>query len=189
MDRDDIKFLALQELGYEERPDFLTADDNAVRMINNQYEHIYSLALQGFEWSFSEKFTEVTTRGEDFDGRWKYNYALPEDVLYISGRYTSPKGGVISDYDWIGSSFYTNSETLFIKYTSKVCEEQLPAYFVDYLKYKLAKTICFNATGDTNLLQKLTNDEYSAYSIAKNTDIKQRPVRILSTAPFVNVRY
>lgn len=185
MNRDEIKYLALQELGYVEFPNFDDDNDNAVNAINNQYNHIYSLALQSFNWSFSERSKELDVRN-DVEGEYKYRYNLPSDLLFLRAIYNNNM--LVKNYKLVSDKLYSNDESLKIDYTVQVCEETLPAYFVDYLKYKLAKTLCNNITGDNNLLQILTNNEALSFAQAKNIDIMQRPVRFLNTGTFVDVR-
>jgi hypothetical protein len=144
------------------------------------------LALQSFNWSFSERRKELTVKVET-DGEYKYVYDLPSDLLFLRGIYAN--GVVVSDYKWTGEKLHTSNDKVFIDYTVQVCEETLPAYFVDYLKYKLAKTLCHNLTGDNNLLQLMTNNEAVAFAQAKNIDLLQRPVRIVDTGAYVDVRY
>ena len=188
MNRNEIKYLALQELGYVEFPDFDSETDNAVNAINNQYEHIYSLALQAFNWSFSESFNELNDP-EEVDGEYKYKFELPSDLLYLRGVYLDDKGSVVRDYKIVGDYIYSHSDTLFVSYTIKLCEERLPAYFIEYLKYRIARQLCLNLTGDKDLLQAIFASETVAFSDAKNIDLTQRRVRVLPTGAFTDVRF
>lgn len=188
MNRDEIKFLALQELGFAEFPDFTSEEDNAVNIVNNQYDHIYSLALQSFSWSFTERMVELTDVVND-SGVYQHKCRLPNDILYLRGVYSDEKETVLSDYKLAGDYIYTNDETVYVSYTRQVCEEELPAYFIEYLKYRLARNLCPNITGDKDLLQWLTNNEQIAFANAKNIDLTQRRVRVLPTGAFVDVRF
>lgn len=189
MTREEIKYAALAELGYTEEPNFDADDDNGVNHINTAYPRIYSLALQSFDWSFAYIKEEVDDRTSS-TGKYKYKYELPEDLLYLRGVYSDESCRmVIKHFERNGNTVYTNSPNLYISYTKKVCEDELPAYFVEYLIYKLASQACTKVTGDQNLLQELMNKELLAFTTAKNADISQQPVRILPTGTFVDVRY
>lgn len=188
MNRNEIKYLALQELGFVEFPDFDSEEDNAVNAINNQYEHIYSLCLQAFNWSFSERFTELQNPTE-VDGKYKYKFDLPNDLLYLRGVYGDDKLSVIRDYKIVGEHLYSNEQTVFVSYTLKLCEEQLPSYFIEYLKFRLARQLCQNLTGDKDLLQTIYTSETVAFADAKNIDLTQRRVRVLPTGAFTDVRF
>ena len=71
----------------------------------------------------------------------------------------------------------------------QVCEEELPAYFTEYLIYKLARKLCTRLTGDNNLLQEIMLNEQQTFNAAKNSDIKQQNVRVLPTGTFTDVRF
>lgn len=187
MTRDEIKYLALQELGYTKQPDFDADDDNGVNAINGVYEHIFDLALTSFDWFFCDAFIEVD--GDELEnGRYKYEVELPDDVLFLRGVYADDTGTIIKDYYNAKDRLYLNKETVYLRYTKKVCEETLPPYFVEYLKYKLASKLCHSLTGDGDLLRLMMGREEEAFNLAKNADICQRPVRYLDANAFIEVR-
>lgn len=189
MNVDDIKYFALSELGIVERPDFLNTDDNAVKIINEQYDFILSLALQKYPWGFATKQTEITDVTTLTDEKYDYKYLIPEDCLFIRGRYSNNTySGIVYDYQDISGYIYTNSTELFIEYTAQVCEGSLPYYFINYLKYLIARITCLAITGDNDLLQVLYANEDKEFKEAKNADIMQKPVRILDTGVFIDVR-
>lgn len=189
MDINDIKFLALQELGRTERPDFVGSDDNDVRIINNQYDYILSLALENYSWSFANYKQEVEDPEEQTEGKYKYKYTLPEDCLFVRQRFTSDNyTSVLYDYEQVDDELYCNSPQLYISYTKKVAEKNLPSYFVDYLKYLLASRLCQLVTGDGNLLQILEQRKEQAFSNARNVDIRQKPVKSLNVTALTDIR-
>jgi hypothetical protein len=189
MNADEIKNAALAELGYTEEQNLHSDDDNGVNIMNRAYPRVLSLALQSYEWSFAKQAEEITER-EEVDGKYKYKYTLPVDSLYLRGKYSDDKYTYpLQRYEQNGDDFYTDSEKLFIVYTKKVCEESMPAYFVEYLVYKLASNCCTKITGDRELLQELVTREQVSFGEAKNTDIKQQAVRIVPTGAFTDVRF
>lgn len=188
MTRDEIKYLALQELGYVKEPDFDADDDNGVNAINGVYEHIFNLSLTSFDWFFCDAFTSVTSTATT-NKRYKYVAELPDDLIYLRGVYADNEGTIIKDYYNAQNLIYTNCQNVYFRYTKKVCEEMLPPYFVEYLKYKLAAKLCQSLTGDENLLKLLIMREQEAFDVAKNADINQRPVRYVDTNAFLEVRF
>lgn len=188
MERDEIKYAALAELGYTEEPNFSSDEDNGVNILNRAYPNIYSLALQSYDWSFSKHKEELD--GTTTTGRYKYEFDLPEDLLYLRGQYSDESYSLpVYRYERNGSKLYTNYPKIYIEYTKKVCEDTLPSYFVDYLIYKLASKCCTKITGDSALLQEMITREQVAFADAKNADIKQQEVRILPTGVFTDVRF
>ena len=122
-------------------------------------------------------------------GIYSHKSRLPSDILYLRGVYSDKNETVLNDYKLAGDVIYSNSDSVFVSYTRQVCEEELPAYFIDYLRYKIARTLCQNITGDKDLLQWLANNEQIAFANAKNIDLTQRRVRVLPTGSFVDVRF
>lgn len=189
MTRDEIKYEALKELGYTEEPDFEADDDNAVNALNGSYTRIYHLALQSFDWSFAIQREHVEYQQQS-TGRYKYVYELPDDLLYLRNVYADDKYTLpLKRYERNGRLLYTNAPDIYIDYTKAVCEDTLPAYFVDYLIYKLARKCCTKITGDNNLLSEMVQNEQLAFNEAKNADIKQQEVRVLPTGTFTDVRF
>lgn len=189
MNKDEIKYAALAELGYTEEPNFSSDDDNGVNILNRAYDRVLSLALQSYEWSFAKQAEQITNP-QTGGVKYKYKYTLPVDLEYLRGKYSDENySRPLARYEQNGDLFYTDSPTLYIIYTKKVCEETLPAYFVQYLIYKLASTCCTKITGDRELLQEIITREQVAFSEAKNTDIKQQSVRVVPTGAFTDVRY
>lgn len=187
MDANEIKYEALKELGYTEEPNFSADSDNAVNAINGSYERQYNLALTSYDWSFAKQTVEL--EANDNTGKYKYYYELPTDCIYLREICSDASYSMhVNRYERNGAYIYTDSPTLFVVYTRKICEEQLPAYFTEYFIYSLARKNCTKITGDQNLLQEMVQNEQVAYSVAKNTDIKQQEVHILPTGAFTDVR-
>lgn len=187
MTKDDIKYLVLTSLGYTERPDFVNSKDNAVRIVNEQYEHYFSLCVSSGKWNFFTKKSEL--QNEEVEGKYKYRFEFPDDIevlnmAYYDKTYNYP----IREYELAGKYIYTNTEKCFIDYTGKVCEENLPPYFVEYMRLNMASNICQLITGDNNLEQSLFVRAERAYSMAKSIDNKQKPARILNTNVFTGGR-
>lgn len=187
MEVNEIKYEALKELGYVEEPNFAADDDNAVNAINESYDRMYHLALTSYDWSFAKQ--KASLAKQDNTGRYKYVYTVPDDCLYIRNMYSDENyTNVIDTYERNGGYIYTDSPNLYIVYTKEICEEELPAYFTEYLIYTLARKNCTKITGNRDLLNELINSEHLAFNSAKNTDIKQQEVRILDTSVFTSVR-
>ena len=188
MDANEIKYEALKELGYTEEPNFSSDEDNAVNAINGSYERQYNLALTSYDWSFAKQKTALTAMANT--GKYKYYYELPENCIYLRELCADSSYSThIYMYERNGNIIYTDSPTLYVTYTKKICEEELPAYFTEYFIYSLARKNCTKITGDRDLLQEMLQNEQTAYSVAKNTDIKQQEIRILPTGAFTDVRF
>lgn len=127
------------------------------------------------------------TAGDDY--KYKYCYQLPSDLLTYNASYTD------AYYDRPIRQFETNNIYLntdeikaYVMYTALVDETLFPEYFVAYFRYKLALELCFNLTGDTNLLQVLAEQEKRGFIRAKNIDARQASVKTIKSSPFTSIR-
>jgi hypothetical protein len=169
MSKSDIKFLVLTALGYVERPNFEQTDDNAVKLVNEEYEHYLSLCVSKNKWNFFTAQTELTQ--EEDEGKWKYKYAVPDNMellnnVYCDEKYTRP----VRRFEMHGGYIHTDSERVFVDYRKKVCEQTLAPYFVEWFRLFMAYGLCQNITGDSNLEQSLFVKQERAFIEAKAFD-------------------
>jgi len=187
---DDIKNLALFELGFPDSVDFTDLTLDVVQKVNRIYPTCLLFVLSNYPWRFSLKRIELTnpTLAGD-DRKYKYNYILPANLLAVKNGYTDAGYAcVIRDFESTPVEFNTDSNKVYLWYISIVDEEDFPQYFIDYFKYKLALDLCFNFTGDTDLLKLLAAQEQAMLVTAKNIDAKQVQTRIIKASPFTAIR-
>lgn len=185
-DRNTLKYYILQELGREERPDFDNSDESDVKMLNDKYDYYMELALQTYPWIFTKTQTTAGTATALTDSKYKYSFTIPEDCVYVNGRYTTNKyQDQIFDYEQHDGSIFIDTATLFLDYIKKPCESEMPAYFLDYAKYFIARNLCHVITGDTNLLQGLMAFEEKSFALAKNIDFRQQKQKGFPTTVFI----
>lgn len=185
--KDDIKYLVLTALGYVERPDFVQSDDNAVKLVNGEYEHYLSLCISKNKWNFFKAQEELTQY--DDEGKWKYKYAVPDDMeilnnAYIDEKYKSP----LRAFEMYGGYIHTDATKCFIDYQKKVCEGTLAPYFIEWFRLYMAYNICQNVTGDKDLEQALFIKAERAYAEAKALDNLQKPAKVLDSGIYAAVR-
>lgn len=186
MEKDDIKYLVLSALGYVEKPDFVQSDDNAVRIVNGQYEHYFSLAIASNKWNFFTAQTELMR--EENDGKFKYKYCLPEDLEILNNVYTDKYTRCNHSYEMYNGYVYTNAESCYIEYRKKVCEGSLSPYFIEYFRLYMAYNLCQVITGDANLEQSLFNRYQMAFTQARALDNMQKTPKILNSGIYADVR-
>ncbi len=189
MTEDQIKQYALYELGFEDDLDFTSMTSKPVIRMNFIYEQVKRQSLSRTMWGFALKRAKLTGQTSLTDERYDYSYDLPSDFIFLRNQYRSEKGNSsIADYEFIDGKFYTDEKEVWIDYTADVEETTYPDYFIEYLKYKLAFDLCFNLTGDTDLMAFLSEREKFEYINASNIDARQRRVKRIQSSPFVNVR-
>jgi hypothetical protein len=191
---DEIKNLALFTLGFPDEIDFSVLTDPTVLKVNRIYNSSLSFVLSNYAWRFSLKRVELTTRVDATDtNKYKYNYTLPDDFLAIQcPYYDSSYDSAIKEFE--GDRVYLNTDAtkVFLWYRSLIddsdADDVFPEYFIDYFKYKLALDLCFNLTGDTDLIQLLLQKETAMFITAKNVDARQQEVRTIKASPFTAIR-
>jgi hypothetical protein len=186
----EIKNLALFELGFVDEIDFTDLTNETVKKVNRIYSTTLLYVLSNYPWRFILKRAELTDRSNATDSnKYQYNYVTPVNMLtirtlYYDADYSSP----IKEYETYPKFINTDATRAFIWYSSIVDEDEFPTYFVDYFKYKLAVDLCFNLTGDNNLLGNLFKMEQAMLISAKNIDAKQNKTRIIRSSPFLAIR-
>lgn len=186
MQKNDIKYLILSSLGYVERPDFVQSDDNGVKIVNAQYEHILSLCISKNRWNFFTAQTELT--GEENEGKYKYKYKVPVDMEVLNNVYSDEYETTIASFEMYRGELYTNSDKCYIDYRKKVCEENLAPYFVEFLRLTGAYMLCHQITGDKDLEQALYAKSQQAFIEASAADNLQKPIRVIDCGVFANIR-
>jgi hypothetical protein len=186
MDKNDIKYLMLSSLGYVERPDFVQTDDNGVKIVNAQYEHILSLCISKYKWNFFTAQAELTA--VDNEGKFKYKYELPEDLEFLNNAYADEYNIVLPKFEMYRGYLYTDSPTCFIDYRKKVCEENLAPYFIEFMRLQGAFMMCHQITGDSQLEQALYAKAQQAFIDAQAADNLQKPIKVIDCGVFADVR-
>lgn len=187
----DIKYMAMSILGRKDKPDFITSQEPDVQKINFIYPQIMYHTLQRYRWGFARKYVELQKTDTVEGGRFRNNFILPSDFLYLRGCYSNDRyTASIRDRELnvVDNVINTDSDRCFIEYTRYVEETKLPQYFVEYIKYKIAYDACMDITGDTDLLQILDKREQFEWINATNIDARQQRVREVDTGAFIEVR-
>lgn len=187
---DEIKNLALFELGFPDEIDFTDLDHPVVEKVDRVYSTVLLDTLSNYPWRFIMKRQSLTSRSDANDNyKFKYNYTLPATMLSIKNPfYDNNYSSVIKEYESSSTYINTDATTCFLAYTSVVDETDFPKYFVNFFKYRLARALCFNLTGDRELLQDLVELEKVFLRSAKNTDAKQNPAKRVKSSPFTHIR-
>ena len=105
------------------------------------YPGVKYSTLQSYPWSFSFKKVQLAQTINTPVNQYRYEYQLPSDRLgAIRRAYNSTSIGVGTFNDWIiqGDKLLTNETTVVIDYQFAPTESEMPAYFVQLLKYMMA---------------------------------------------------
>ena len=105
------------------------------------YPGVKYSTLQSYPWSFSFKKVQLAQTINTPVNQYRYEYQLPSDRLgAIRRAYNSTAIGVGTFNDWViqGDKLLTNQTTVVIDYQFAPTESEMPAYFVQLLKYMMA---------------------------------------------------
>jgi hypothetical protein len=188
---DQIKQLAANELGFSEALDFTSTTDEAVLKINASYELIKNQTLQRYKWGFAETTVMIDTPTPLTDNKYTNRYELPSDFLYFINAYSDVnRVSAIGDYDPPLKGYFdcTVEDEIYLTYTADVDVSLYPDYFVEYIKLKLSFDLCFDITGDIQLLDVLNKREQFEWRNASNIDSRQKRTRRIKSAPYISVR-
>lgn len=131
---------ALLMLGARPITSFNEGTDSA-NLCDRLYPGVKNSTLQAYHWSFSMKKVQLARTINTPVNEYKYEYVLPSDRLgTISKAYTSLDQGASTFVDWIiqGDKLLTDAEVVAVDYQFNVQESDMPAYFVQLLKYMMA---------------------------------------------------
>jgi hypothetical protein len=104
------------------------------------YPGIKYSTLQSYPWSFSFKKVQLAQTVNTPVNQYRYEYQLPSDRLgAIRRAYNSTAIGSGTFTDWViqGDKLLTNETTIVIDYQYAPTESEMPAYFVQLLKYMM----------------------------------------------------
>lgn len=173
---------ALFQLGIEQ-------DENVLEKVNIIYTSTLQKALSCYRWNFATYTEELKDRQEEINNKYKYSYILPKDFLILIDIFADKQENcLIREYD-LKDKLYTNNKNIYLKYIKKLEENNLPSYFTDYLEILLACELCYNLTGDVELLQICEAKKQEKFNIAKNIDSRQKQAYTFKNNPFISVRY
>ena len=125
------------------------------------------------------------------DDTYKFNnlFTLPSDMLTFNNAFhDSSYYSAIRQFETNQTYLNTDETEAYLAYNALVAETEFPQYFINYYRYKLAMDLCFNLTGDTDLLKVLAMQANDAFIRAKRIDARQSPTRTVKSSPFTQIR-
>lgn len=186
----DIKNLALMELNHETISNWSDSSNTDIPIINTQYTLAKSVALTMYQWSWAFKYATLVGVNNTGTQLTKYNktFTLPTDFAGYLACYTNEQLTILADYVAVGTTIYSNSDTLYIKYIAIVDEGVFPPEFVDWFKIFLAQRLNGYLNGDMQRQQLLNGEEPFFFRKAKNIDSKRNKHESLSGNPLLWIR-
>ena len=186
----ELKNLVLFRLGFPNDVDFTDTTNPDVIKINKIYEIVKQGALANNTWNFALKMENLANKTEVSDKPYKYRYDMPSDIIDVKKTaYTGvQRYGVVRSYEIKDGYFYTDYSDVWLEYVYDPEEEAYPAYFVDFLSYKISASACEPMTGDRELLQILVQQEQFYLKRALRMDSKNVRTKQVRSQPLINIR-
>jgi len=181
--------------------DFNDGSNNA-NICNMHYDNHINNILALHSWSFATKKIKLTTSSNSNDDLFfKYMIDYPSDCINIISIVDSNKN-LYDDYNINISGnnikqIYSNSNDLYLIYTTKTDESLWSNLFIKFAIYSFAVRICNPIKGNDRLEQELyiltygRNNNGGYYAEAYRNDVGQQPnnFELEYNNNWVNARY
>jgi len=173
---------ALLKLG-QPRLVTLTDEGKARRALDDCYANVVKACLEAGLWNFARRFAQVEADPSRSSGfGYAHVFAKPDDWLRTSGVWEdASKRAPLLDYDDRGDDWLANRDTIYVEWISNDDEYGMnlgrwPESFVDFVEFRLARTVCVDVTGSETKLDKLEHGEKRAKSLASSRDAMNEAV-------------
>lgn len=143
------------------------------------YDHARRAFIMSSAWSFALRRQALAQTAGDFDARWAYRYARPNEALKILRLIADEASLQFTPlevpYEVRERAIYTNAAGAIAEIIAD--EEDITTYgplAVDAFAYTLATYIATPLTRSTKLLQEMRREQMRAMSIAVTADATQQ---------------
>lgn len=174
--------LAFTEIGKDPINDISEAG-KAGAAIDLHYDMILNNTLGGYPWRFNVTQVQLAQLTAEPLKDWQHAYQLPAN--YLAAINVIPP----SPYQIFEKYIYSNLNELFLEYRYKPQNPDLPDYFVNLLKFELAKTLCRFATVKREIMQDVLAEWKIARSDAISIDQMSHPNQIITDSKLIDTRY
>lgn len=159
-------------------------------VLSELYDHVYEALLTETSWNFAVKDIELSRDVETpTDENWTYQYLIPSDYLNLVYFYV-PGGIRTRNYARQGDYVLSSDTRLFIKYTYKPSENELPPWFANYLIVKLAHDCTEPLIAIGSVQDRLAQEFMLARRTAYKMDNNENPqTDALAPSNYVRVRF
>jgi len=176
---------ALLLVGAQEINSF-TDDTNDAKLCASLYDDVKESLLQSFTWRFSLVMYDLggALTETPVIPKWDKIFQLPPDVLRVVNIQDN------QDYEIFADKIFKNGASCKIIYQRNVAESDMPAYFVQALKYHMAKLLSMSLQEDGGKMQLFERSADKETQRARSIDSQQQPNSGIQETEFsfVNVR-
>lgn len=150
------------------------------------YQQVLAELLQKAHWRFARKVaTPALIDITDRPGRWAYSYAMPADLALVLGVYDDSVS-LLTPYDFIGSTIYSNVIAAKIEYISTADFNALhTALFRSALIASLAVPICMPIIKSSKRQKELAEAAEIAVQRAQEANQNENKLTYMNHMPDV----
>ncbi len=170
------------------------------RACNQFYDLTRDLLLQSYPWRFAGKTRALSALANPEAGKWRYAYQRPNDCLKV--RWLRPNYSeadpcfqteqeeMANHYEIEQETIYTNIETAFLRYTSRITDpSKFAPLFVDALAWHLATRLAMPLTRDVKQRQGAYEVARAMQAMAEMADANETRHSSDHSTEFVTGRY
>lgn len=129
----------------------LTQGTPNANIMNARYAHVRDDLLRSHNWNFAQRWSSLATTGTSPTAEFEYEFQLPTDLIRIIKVADNDGGYGNLPYDIYNDKLYCDSNTVYLKYVSKVADPNLmPADFREALAWSLAFDAALAITDSNN---------------------------------------
>ena len=150
----------------------LEEDTRAAGIAKTMYNTIYENSLSIEPWNFSMTEHLLSRIDGETNNSYEYAFQLPHNFLRCI---TVNEGEGSNDFDIYQDKLYSNDDSINLLYVFKVEEKFLPAWFVQYLVYSLAKGLTIPLTDSTSRLKGMQDLEGEQLAEARYINLTEVP--------------
>jgi hypothetical protein len=177
-----IVSLAIERLGQAA----ISSIDNK---LSETAERFYDLLLEtdisvGIP-SFATKWAELTLNvGTPITPYYQFIFELPGDYIRITDTYPRVDYDILED-----RQLYSNVNVMKIKYVYLPQPTQLPAYYVNYIAWRIAEEIAMSVLQNSALAESLRLKAVLAKNQAASLNSQDKPNPFAKTRRYLDARY
>ena len=136
------------------------------------YDQAKESELSSYLWNFNS-FTEKLAQENvtPVDGRWKFAYLPPTNILHLVNVFDSAGDPIAYQYEQ--GRIFTNSDEAYAKFQRNISEADMPVFFRDVLVARLAAEAAEPLVGEAAVVRRALEKYERVTRQAKRQDAKE----------------
>ena len=157
---------------------------------DNLYEGFVEAALSAYRWRFSSGQIDLSRLVAVPQARWDAAYQMPTSPPVLGLHAVTVLSNPIK-YDRYEDKIYcdaTATDVVTADYTYRVATQYWPAYFTEYVVYKMAGVFASSIAQKASLAEVLMGESARLFSAAKVIEAQQQSTRQMRSRRLIDAR-